>query len=67
MKARLSFAFAILVLSLGLTPAAPASSEKITCDTYCGITHCLDGYTCGGYTNSSGQRVCGCYPDIFKP
>jgi hypothetical protein len=66
MKARLSFAFAILILSLGLTPA-PASSVKINCDPYCGITHCLEGYTCGPYINSSGQAVCGCHPGGIKP
>ena len=67
MKARLSFAFAVLVLSLGLTPAAPASSVKINCDSYYGITHCLDGLTCGPYVNSSGQVVCGCHPGGIKP
>jgi hypothetical protein len=66
MKARLSFAFAVLVFSFAMAPA-PAASVKINCDSYCGITHCLEGYTCGPYTNSSGQTVCGCHPSIIKP
>ncbi|HTG32889.1 MAG TPA: hypothetical protein VLB76_08135 [Thermoanaerobaculia bacterium] len=66
MKARLSFAFAVLAFSVALTPA-PASSEKINCVSYCGITRCIEGYTCGPYINSSGQTVCGCHPGIFKP
>jgi len=66
MKARLSFAFAALVLSLGLTPA-PAANVKINCDSYCGITRCIEGYTCGPYVNSSGQVVCGCHPGGIKP
>ena len=73
MKARLSFALTVLVLSLGLTPApAPASSVKINCDSYCGITRCIDEiggptYVCGPYVNSSGQVVCGCHPGGIKP
>jgi hypothetical protein len=71
MKARLSFAFAVLVLSLGLTPAAPASSVKINCDSYCATVRCIDDgstrYVCGPYINSSGQVVCGCHPGGIKP
>jgi hypothetical protein len=64
MKARLSFAFALLVFSLGLTPAPAAPAQ---CSSYCAIVRCIEGYTCGPYINSSGQTVCGCHPSIFKP
>jgi hypothetical protein len=68
MKAKLSFALVVLAFTLGLIPApAPAASVKIQCGSYCGITHCIEGYTCGPYVNSSGQVVCGCHPGGIKP
>jgi hypothetical protein len=61
MKVRLSFAFAVLVLSLGLTPAPAAPTQ---CSAFCATVRCIGGYVCGLYTNSSGQTVCGCHPGI---
>jgi len=58
MKARLSFAFAVLVLSLA---AAPASSVPTQCSSFCATARCIGGYVCGLYVNSSGQTVCGCH------
>jgi hypothetical protein len=63
MKARLSFAFAVLVLSFALTPA-PAASVSTQCSSFCATVRCIGGYVCGLYTNSSGQTVCGCHPGL---
>jgi len=60
MKAKLSFALAILVFSLGLAPA-PAATTPSQCSNFCARARCIGGYVCGLYTNSSGQTVCGCH------
>ena len=61
MKAKLSFAFAVLVFSLALTPA-PAATTTSQCSDFCARARCIGGYVCGLYTNSTGQTVCGCHP-----
>ena len=60
MKAKLSFAFAILVFSLGLRPA-PAVIVPSQCSAFCATVRCFPEKICGQYVNSSGQTVCGCH------
>ncbi len=61
MKARLSFAFAVLVFSLALTPPAPAAIVPTQCSAFCATVRCFPEKICGPYINSSGQTVCGCH------
>ena len=60
MKAKLSFALAILVFSLGLAPA-PAAIVPTQCSAFCATVRCFPEKICGPYVNSSGQTVCGCH------
>lgn len=62
MKAKLIFAFTVFALSLALT----AEAAPPQCSAFCAIVRCLPGYVCGPYTNSSGQTVCGCHPQVPK-
>lgn len=66
MKARLFFALAAFALTLSATPGSAAAPSQ-SCLSYCSIVRCIEGYVCGPYTNSSGQTVCGCHPDPFRP
>jgi hypothetical protein len=64
MKAKLSFALAVLAFSVALqpvpTPDQPIGTVK-DCAAICARTLCVPNQTCGLYTNGSGQTVCGCH------
>ncbi len=64
MKTRLTLAFAILALTLGIARTAPAAADP--CLSFCAIAFCPTG-GCGLHTNSSGQRVCGCFDPVSGP
>ena len=58
MKAKLVFVIALFIVALSLQPA----QSQTSCSAFCAKVRCIGGYTCGLYTNSSGQTVCGCHP-----
>jgi hypothetical protein len=68
MKAKLSFALAILALSLAAQPVpSPEPDQPVAapdkCASFCAVVLCVPYQTCGLYINSSGQTVCGCHGD----
>jgi hypothetical protein len=63
MKAKLSFVFAVLALSVVLQPS-PDPSVPITqkdCLSLCARVLCVNPQTCGPYTDASGKPACGCH------
>jgi hypothetical protein len=54
MKTRLTLAFAVLALTLGIARTAPAAPDP--CLRFCAVAFCPTG-GCGLHTNSSGQKV----------
>lgn len=72
MKAKLSFVLAALALSLATQPApSPAPDQPVAitpeqCLSLCARVLCVAPQTCGLYTNSSGQTVCGCHGDSIS-
>jgi hypothetical protein len=63
MKAKLSFALAILALSLAAQPVPdqPVTAAPDKCASFCAVVFCVPYQTCGPFINSSGQTVCGCH------
>lgn len=63
MKARLSFALAVLAFSFALQPVTqPDQPIAIQdCAALCARILCVPNQTCGAYTNNSGQPACGCH------
>lgn len=63
MKTRLTLAFAVLALTLGISAMAPASAAvpPKQCQDFCSRVRCAYPTTCGPYTDANGQTVCGCH------
>lgn len=65
MKAKLTFALTAFVLTLTLADLRPVPSVQtavtpMQCASFCMRALCF-GQSCGLYTDSSGQTVCGCH------
>jgi len=60
MKIKLLGVLAALALTASAATAVVIAPDS--CLSYCAVVRCIEGYTCGQYINSSGQKVCGCHP-----
>jgi hypothetical protein len=63
MKTRLTLAFAVLALTLGIARTAPAAADP--CLSFCAIAFCPTGGC--GVIKSNGQIRCGCFDPVTFP
>lgn len=65
MKIKLLIVLMVLALTLTLQPAPTEAvvigPSPLQCAQFCATALCIQGYTCGLYTDPSGQLRCGCH------